>query len=266
MTQATTRTPEPGALEPRRALETEAAACSHIGRRANNEDAVCVEPALGLYAVADGMGGYEGGEIASHLVVDTMSTFFRRNAEDEDLTWPIGLDPNATLEENMLRVAVQLADFEVRLRKQGKLEQMGSTVASLVLVGRRAVIAHVGDSRVYLLRGGVFRQLTRDHSLRAMLEDLEGGPLPDGRAEHLGHVITRAIGQTGNADPELSTGTVQAGDVFLLCSDGLSDPLPDEVLERHLARPPKQAASALVQAAYDAGGADNITALVVRVL
>jgi len=242
----------------------ESAACSHVGRRKNNEDALCVEPALGLYVVADGMGGYEGGEIASRLVVETLSEFFARNAEDAEVTWPEGIDPSASLEENLLRVGVQLADLEVRLRKQGELAQMGSTVAALVLREGRAILAHVGDSRVYRLREGELVQLTRDHSLRNMMERLEGAPLPPERFQHMKHVITRAIGQSGDATPDLATHEARSGDVFLLCTDGLSDVIPESEITHWLQKRPDVAAERLVCAAYRAGGADNITALVVR--
>ena len=237
---------------------------THVGRRSNNEDSVLAAPELGLFVVADGMGGYEGGEIASRLVVDSLSEFFRRNAEDRELTWPCGLDPEVSMEENLLRVGLQLADLEVRLRKQGQLAQMGATAVALVVRGARAVLAHVGDSRIYRLREGVLEQLTRDHSLIAMMEALEGRPIAKERAAQFAHVVTRAVGQTGDSTPELQAIDARRGDTFLLCSDGLSDPLEPEVIRRLLALPPQRAAEQLVAAAYDAGGSDNISAVVVR--
>ncbi|MCU0671215.1 MAG: protein phosphatase 2C domain-containing protein [Myxococcota bacterium] len=240
-------------------------ACTHVGRRANNEDALLAAPELGLFVVADGMGGYEGGEIASRLVVDSLAEFFRRNAEDSDCTWPCGLNPDVSLDQNMLRVGLQLADLEVRLRRQGELRHMGATAVALVVRGSRVVLAHVGDSRIYRLRAGVLEQLTRDHSLVAMMEELEGRTIPKERAAQFAHVVTRAIGQSGNSAPDLCELRVERGDTFLLCSDGLSDPLPPETIAHLLATSPPVAAESLVTAAYEAGGSDNISALVLRV-
>ncbi|MEZ4253287.1 MAG: protein phosphatase 2C domain-containing protein [Polyangiales bacterium] len=176
-------------------------ASTHVGRRTNNEDALLAKPELGLFAVVDGMGGYEGGEVASRLVVEALESFFVRNAEDRECTWPCGLDPELSLEANELRVGLQLADLEVRLRKHDELRHMGATAVALVLRGSRVVVAHVGDSRVYRLRDGVLAQLTRDHSLLAMMEATEGRPIPKERAAQFAHIVTRAIGQSGNATP-----------------------------------------------------------------
>ncbi|MCB9630820.1 MAG: serine/threonine-protein phosphatase [Sandaracinus sp.] len=240
-------------------------ASTHVGRRTNNEDALLAKPELGLFAVVDGMGGYEGGEVASRLVVEALESFFVRNAEDRECTWPCGLDPELSLEANELRVGLQLADLEVRLRKHDELRHMGATAVAIVLRGSQVVVAHVGDSRVYRLRDGLLTQLTRDHSLLAMMEATEGRPIPKERAAQFGHIVTRAIGQSGNATPDVAQERARAGDVYLLCSDGLSDPLAPEAIAALLGFPPEVAAPRLVRAAFDAGGSDNITAVVVGV-
>src|SRR5262245_49561371 len=114
-------------------LYLEHAAATHVGRRSNNEDNFCAEPSLGLYAVADGMGGYEGGEVASRVTVESLVQFFRREATDGESTWPFGLDRALSLGENRLQVAVKLAHAEVAAKKSGPLSQMGSTVAALAI-------------------------------------------------------------------------------------------------------------------------------------
>lgn len=245
-------------------MKIESAACTHVGRRANNEDDSCIEPDLGLYAVADGMGGYEGGEVAAQIVVRALTQFFERNAADVDVTWPVALDPSRSFVENVMLASIDLANRQVRARRRGRLGAMGSTVAALALSGDRAVVAHVGDTRVYRLRGGALEALTRDHSLLAELRAL-GMPVPTDRS--VSNVITKAIGMDGSCVPDVRVEDVADGDVYLLCSDGLYEPLSEEDVARLLAshERPADAARELCDAAYAAGGSDNITAVVVRV-
>ncbi|MCA9672959.1 MAG: serine/threonine-protein phosphatase [Myxococcales bacterium] len=243
----------------------QSAARTHIGRRKRNEDDFHCEPQLGLFAVADGMGGYEGGEIAAALVVDTLAEFFRRNEDDSDMTWPFALDKGRTFDENLIAVAVRLAHARVSRARVGRLSRMGATVAALVLREGTAVLAHVGDSRIYRLRDGTLERLTRDHSLYAEMEAC-GADLPPPQEFPLSNVITRAIGMDGAADPEVRSVEIAAGDRYLLCTDGLLERLDDEAIAKHLhAATAGAAADALVDAAYEAGGRDNITALVVFV-
>lgn len=238
-------------------------AATHVGRRKHNEDSVLARPELGLFLVADGMGGYEGGEVASATVVRSVEAFFEANAADPDVTWPFAMDRSLDFVENMMAVALRLAHAEVLQRKVGRLAAMGSTAAALLLRGGRAVIAHVGDSRVYRRRRGVLERLTRDHSLVAELE-ARGLEMPaDGG---LAHVITRALGMPEMAEPEIRSEAVAPSDVYLLCSDGLTDALDDEAIAEALAAPsPRAAAEALILGAYEAGGSDNISAVVVRI-
>lgn len=238
-----------------------AAARSHVGRRDNNEDAWLLDLQHRLFVVADGMGGYEGGEVASQVTVDTIHSFFARNEDDADLTWPWGIDHSVGFVENLLSVAVRLANLEVMRKREGRLAAMGSTVVVAATDGKRLVVAHVGDSRIYRLRGGVLEQLTDDHSLARELA-------ARGIAEHppgMSHIITRAIGQGETVRPDVRAEPMRPGDTILLCSDGLTDPLEDEVLQRWMAHADLDTAcTSLVQEAYDAGGNDNITALLVR--
>lgn len=238
-----------------------ASARSHVGRRTNNEDAFLVDLRHRLFVVADGMGGYEGGEVASRLTVDTIGSFFARNEDDADLTWPWGIDPAVGFVENLVSVAVRLANLEVMRKRQGHLAAMGSTVVVAATDGKRLVVAHVGDSRVYRLRDGHLEQLTDDHSLARELTARGFVEHPTG----MSHIITRAIGQADTVQPDVCAEAMQPGDTILLCSDGLTDPLEDAALLDWMAHEDLDAACAgLVQAAYDAGGSDNITALLVR--
>lgn len=234
------------------------------GRRANNEDAVCARPDLGLFVVADGMGGYDGGEVASALAVDAIHTLVGRTQGDRDVTWPYRIDPAISLPENELLVATRLANDQIAARRAGHLEQMGSTVVVLHLVDGHAVFAHVGDSRLYLLRAGALAQVTTDHSLLA--EMTASGHTP-GPGFPWKHVVTRALGtHAGHAD--VATAPFARGDVFLLCTDGLTEALDEEVIARVLgaARTAEAACRQLVERAFTEGSRDNITAIVVRVI
>lgn len=239
-------------------------ALSIAGRRNNNEDAICAAPELGLFVVADGMGGYEGGEIASALTIDAIHALVRRTASDADVTWPYQIDPALTVGENELMVATRLANDRIAALRTGALHEMGSTMAAVLFTREHAVIAHVGDSRVYRLRGGALTQLTVDHSLVAQL--VANGMSPeDAERSPWRHVITRALG-TASADPEVSREPAHPGDVYLLCSDGLSEVLEPAEIAALLSLPAEEACRALVDAAYEADSRDNISAIVVRCL
>jgi len=232
-------------------------ASTHIGRRQNNEDAFCLAPHLGLYAVADGMGGHEGGEVASRLVIDSILHFLEQ-AED--------MASSSTGDALELSGAVRWATDRVSANAVGALEEMGSTLAALWVRDGRAVIAHVGDSRVYRMRKGQLHQLTHDHSMFNDLTSQGSAMLADLLRDRISHVITRCISLGCNAEPDVQVTDIEQGDVFLLCSDGLSDVLPHAEMQRILAENPStEVHGALVERAYARGGADNITAVVVAV-
>ncbi|MCA9718256.1 MAG: serine/threonine-protein phosphatase [Myxococcales bacterium] len=249
-------------------------ACTHIGRRPNNEDAFLVSAELGLFAVADGMGGYEGGEVASHLAVSSMLEFYR------DMSSPGAGDDTVKTGRNgqlsaiaargqagarRLDAAIRLANRRVCDHKRGAHERMGSTVAALDLRDGVAVIGHVGDSRVYRLRDGALEPLTRDHSLYEMLRATGTYPLPPPEEYGYRNVVTRALG-IAESSPEIRVEPVAPGDVYLLCSDGLLERLDEDGLLFLLeTRAPADACAAMVELAYELGGRDNITAVVVAV-
>lgn len=238
-------------------MQLDAFAMSIAGRRGNNEDAVCLRPDLGLFVVADGMGGYEGGEVASAIAVDSICELVRRTACDLDVTWPYKLEPARTIAENEIIVATRLANERIAQRRVGMLEQMGSTVVVLRVDGERAVVAHVGDSRAYRLRDGAIAQLTRDHSLVAELGIVGDHPWKN--------VVTRALG-TPTGEPDVQLAGLVAGDVYLLCSDGVTESLDDDELAALLVGSASASCRAVVEGAFAAGSRDNISAIVVRMI
>lgn len=245
---------------------TEASACTHLGGRQANEDAHCVEPDLGLFAVADGMGGHAGGAVASAIAIRELVTVIRRHAISSGKTWCGQLDPRLSVGENLLTQAILAAHRRVCMQRSSQHPSLGTTVAALMLRRGKAVIAHVGDSRVYHHRAGRLQRLTRDHAINGLFEALDGQlpstapPLP------YSHLITQALGMRGSPSPDLRTLVVEPGDRFLLCTDGLLEGLDDRRIDRLLARLPAQhAGDALVRESYARGGSDNITAVVVEV-
>jgi serine/threonine protein phosphatase PrpC len=246
-------------------MRIDSAGWTHVGRRAHNEDAWTAREDLGLFVVADGMGGYEGGEVASHCVVEAFSSFCERLARDAEATWPHTPRPGLNREEDLLLNCTLLAQRALRARRVGELRDMGSTVVAFTLGARGAAVAHVGDSRLYRMREGQLETLTRDHSV---LEEMRaaGSDVPARRESPFGHIITRALG-TEHSEPTVQRIDVREGDVYLLCSDGLYEPLGPQRLAAVLGgqQSAPELAERLVNEAYEAGGKDNITALVVRV-
>jgi serine/threonine protein phosphatase PrpC len=245
-------------------MRIESTGQTHIGRRTQNEDAFCVRPDLGLFVVADGLGGQEGGEVASRCVVDAFIEFAEQVAKEAEPAGAAPPEPQRSREENLLVAGTQVAQRAVQTRRVGYLRDMGSTVVALSVGEKGAAVAHVGDSRLYRLREGTLEVLTRDHSITEELREAGMEPPPRGQSS-FGHIITRALG-TERSEPTVLRLEPRAGDVYLLCSDGLYEPLGPEQLAAGLALPDlEQACASLVSGAYDAGGRDNITAVLVRI-
>lgn len=233
---------------------------SDTGRRSNNEDAVLALPERGLFAVADGMGGYEGGEVASGLALASIKTYFEMLGDEG-----LGLHRESlNVARERMRLAIRLADREVSRRAVGRLRKMGTTLACVAIDGDLALVAHVGDSRVYRLRENHLEALTLDHSLYAHMQATGlTGVSPRGRFP-LSNVITQSIGQGPVAVPDMKIHTLLPGDRLLLCTDGLSDVLDDDTIAWLMTRN-RDVAAELVEAAADHGSRDNITALVLCV-
>jgi protein phosphatase len=243
-------------------------------RRSSNEDYYCARPDLGLFVVADGMGGHVAGEVASRLAVETIQTFIGETAgADKNRTWPFPFEPAISLEGNRLKAAFRLANRKIanEMADQADLRGMATT-ASAVLAGKTAgCLAHVGDSRVYAIDvagGGPLRQLTHDHSW--VEEQVRAGTMTEAAARQhpWRNVVTRAL--SGGTDPDIDTTeiTLQPGERFLLCSDGLSGVVAKEEIEHILgdrARTLEDICERLVEAANAGGGPDNVTALVIEI-
>lgn len=238
-------------------------------QRDHNEDSYAVLSEYNLYIVADGMGGHRAGDVASRLATDAIAEFFRSTSQ-EDATWPFHFDTSLSEDENRLVTGIRVANrriFERSIRSRD-CAGMGTTVVGALYSKKkhRIFIGHVGDSRAYRVRGGVIKQLTRDHSLvndylMAMPELTE-----EQRAELPKNVITRALGMQDSVSVDLVSDDPQVGDVYLLCSDGLSGMLTDEQILGIMSgsEEPGELCRRLVAKANENGGEDNITALVVR--
>jgi protein phosphatase len=218
--------------------------------RSRNEDAYLAQPQRGLWAVADGMGGHAFGDLASRAVVDALAS----------------LPVPAALGELIESARMRLGQANEALREEARTRQVpviGSTVAALLAFGDEAACLWAGDSRIYLYRHGCLQQLTRDHS---QFEALKARGVELAQAAASPNMITRAVGAADTVAFDVTTMTARDGDIFLLCSDGLSTPVEEAAIAAALAPGDCEAAAqALVAQALANGGRDNITAVVVRV-
>jgi serine/threonine protein phosphatase PrpC len=242
-------------------------AATDIGRtRSGNEDAHLVDPALGLYMVCDGMGGHAAGEVASATACRTVQRELARHRASLDAVIA-GREP-ADLAAGLLRGAVVTASEEIHALGDGDKDKrgMGTTCTALLVLGAKAVMAHVGDSRVYLLRGGQLYQMSEDHTFLA--EAIRHGVLTHAQAAGSthGNVVTRAVGPQPNVQVDVLIFDILPGDTLLLCSDGLHQYTPDaRELMQLLARPVTASlAHELMQLANARGGVDNITAVLLH--
>lgn len=238
-----------------------------VGRtRSGNEDAHLADPALGLYMVCDGMGGHAAGEVASATACATVQRELGRQRPALDAVLA-GREP-VDLAAGLLRGAVVTASEEIHALGDGDKNKrgMGTTCSALLVLGAKAVMAHVGDSRVYLLRDGQLYQMSEDHTFLA--EAIRHGVLTPAQAAGSthGNMVTRAVGPQPNVQVDVLIFDLLPGDTLLLCSDGLHQYTPDaRELMQLLARPVTPAlASELMQLANARGGADNITAILLH--
>ena len=243
---------------------------SDAGRvRKSNEDKFVSEPALGLFAVADGMGGHKAGEVAAQLAIESVTTFVSRSADDDDVTWPYGIDDHLSFEGNRLRTAIFLANRKVFRVAESSDDYggMGTTIVCVLMSGVRAAIGSVGDSRVYLFSGGRLEQLTRDDSWAATILAQDPTIRPEDIATHpMRNVLTNVLGGRPDILVRVTERELAPGDVLLLSSDGMHGVLDGSAIEGVLTAHTdvNQAAQALVDRALEAGSRDNVTALVVR--
>jgi len=250
-------------------LRIEVAGETNVGmKRTHNEDNFSIIEESGLYIVADGMGGHASGEIASKMAVDAMREFFALTANDPERTWPYKMDRSKGYEENRLITGIKLANLRIfeSAQRDPRQRGMGTTIAALFAVENGVYLAHVGDSRVYRMREEKLEQLTEDHSL--LNDYIKMKRLTADEIANFPHknVIVRALGMKDTVKVDTRLEQPRAGDVYLLCSDGLSGPVGDpEMLDMLVATVDlKTAASRLIQKANENGGPDNITVVLAR--
>jgi serine/threonine-protein phosphatase Stp1 len=240
-----------------RRMTTECSARTHVGRvRRLNEDNYLDRSAVGLWTVADGMGGHQAGDLASALIVEAMQdvdNFSSGYAFLDDVR-----DRLHRVNRTLLARAAIMAPGAV----------IGSTVVVLLIYEDHYACLWAGDSRIYLLRKGELHQLTRDHSMLQELIDAGSVPSAEARSFRRSNVITRAVGVTDLLTLDMRQGSVEAGDVFLLCSDGLTGMLEDREIYGILQNAPTLdgAADRLIERTLEQGARDNVTVVLVKVI
>jgi protein phosphatase len=252
-------------------LKIRYAAASDLGRvRKNNEDAFVADPLLGIFAVADGMGGHAAGEVASRLALDTLRESLACSSQNKKIELSSYQTAVLSLPANRLVNGIHRANQKIYQSSQEKeeYEGMGTTVVAVYFSNSSSVVAHVGDSRLYQIRGQMIEQVTEDHSLVweqyrqgfISKEDLSTSPLKN--------VVTRALGMQSTVDIDVKEIDLHEGDLLILCSDGLSDLLRDEELMRTVFEASgdlNRACNRLIQMANLRGGKDNITILLIQI-
>ncbi|HST35714.1 MAG TPA: PP2C family serine/threonine-protein phosphatase [Allosphingosinicella sp.] len=233
------------------AIRIESSALTHVGRvRQQNQDSFCARERDGLWAVADGMGGHEGGEWASAALADALAA----------IALPEELEPACEAVEEAIRTANAAIVAEAALRER----QMGTTVVALIVRGQRYAILWVGDSRAYALRRGKLLQLSRDHTQVQEMVDRGIMRPEDARGHPMGHILSRAVGVREDVQIDRATGEIEPGDIFMICSDGLHSYVEEAEIGQLLGRgSPERALDALIAATLENGAPDNVTAIAV---
>jgi protein phosphatase len=251
-------------------MRIESKSLSDVGmKRPLNEDSFCANDHEGLYVVADGMGGHAHGEVASRLAVETIEEFVKLTSGDSDVTWPYGIDETLSLNGNRLKTSIRFANQKLleHARASAGCEGMATTVVAVLLDGKVAEIAHVGDSRLYLIRDGEIRRVTSDHSW--VNEQVQSGVIDSEQARNhpLRNVVTRALGGRPDLEVDVQSLELQSGDRLLLCTDGLTTMLNDAEILRIVLDGEGGVGQTeqLIDAANRSGGEDNTTAILLRV-
>lgn len=237
--------------------------------RDHNEDCIELRPEIGLYVLADGMGGYNAGEVASgmatSLIADGLQEAWRAREVDR-----LGREDAKALSEKLMREQIARSNSAIFTTSQNNPEcaGMGTTLVVCLFYDNFVAVAHIGDSRLYRLRGDAMEQVTRDHSL--LQEQLDSGLITpeEAKLSQNKNLVTRALGIDPTVEPEVHVYETQPEDIYLLCSDGLSDMVEDEEIRLTLITlrtNPNLLVQQLVQAANDNGGRDNISAMLTRI-
>ena len=241
---------------------------TETGQRTTNEDRLEWWLELGLFVVADGMGGHNAGEVASRLAVDAVHAFIADSATHRDITWPFGYDATSSVELNRLTTAVRLANLRVfgEASRLPELQGMGTTIVAALITSERVAIASVGDSRAYRWRQGELEQLTRDDTwLNSVLKPEEIGDAD--RTHPLRHVLTRVVGVGEDVKPSAREEMLKSGDTLVMCTDGVHGRLDPAAFVRVLKNTvtTSDRAARLVGEALENGTSDNATALVINI-
>lgn len=237
-------------------------------KRTHNEDYLYLPDEERLVMVADGMGGHASGDLASRLAVDTVVDFFRATAEEPAVTWPFLLDRENRQHENRLITGIKLANLKIfeAAQRNPRFRGMGTTIVSCFFCEDLVLVAHVGDSRVYQMRNGTLRQVTEDHSLlNDYIKMKRISPEEVDRFPHK-NVIVRALGMKETVAVDIIREQPQVGDVYLLCSDGLSGMVIDDEMRKILEseKDLDRSCEKLIELANGKGGVDNITVALAR--
>jgi protein phosphatase len=250
-------------------MRIEVAGTTHVGMKRNhNEDNYLLMQEECLFCVADGMGGHSSGEIASKIAVDELAEFFKMTSKDQDATWPYKMDKTRNYDENRLATGIKLANIRIfeRASTDAKYRGMGTTIVTVHFTPHAVYVGHVGDSRVYFFRQGVLKQVTEDHSL--LNDYLKAKKLSPEEIEAFPHknVIVRALGMKDTVLVDVNRFEPQEGDIYMLCSDGLSGMVPDPQIQDTLNRTPQleMACTQLIDLANANGGNDNVTCVLAR--
>jgi serine/threonine protein phosphatase PrpC len=242
-----------------------------VGRvRDHNEDNFLIPDEVPIAVVSDGMGGHACGEVASEITVEAIGKYYKITAEEGSRTWPFRL-PQVETERNRMITAIKLANSEIfdTAAAEADKKGMGCTVEAIYFSQGRLYVGHVGDSRVYRIRGGAIQLLTEDHSLLndwRRMKEMSGDEI---RNFPHRNVVVRALGLAEHVAVDVIVEEYQVGDVYLMCSDGLNDMLEDDEILEIVESKKKRldgACAALVDAANEAGGKDNVTVLLAHVL
>lgn len=238
--------------------------------RSHNEDSIASIPDKGLVVLADGMGGYNAGEVASGMATTVLTTELRQLLEQHA---PQEVDPQSGQKAALKMLQQQVAKANTSIyqaaQSQPQYAGMGTTLVVALFYDNKVMVAHIGDSRLYRMRGDEFSQVSRDHSL--LQEQIDAGMLTKEQAKHSSNknLVTRALGIDPAVEPEIHEYDTRPGDIYLLCSDGLSDMVSDEDISmalRALGANLNLAAQQLVQMANDNGGRDNVSVILIKIL
>ncbi|HEX4404762.1 MAG TPA: Stp1/IreP family PP2C-type Ser/Thr phosphatase [Polyangia bacterium] len=242
---------------------------SNVGmKRAHNEDSFYLPESERLAIVADGMGGHASGEVASRMAVDTIAGFFKATQEEQQLTWPFKMDKGHRYDVNRMVTAIKLANLKIheQAQKDPRCHGMGTTVVSALFLDDALVIGHVGDSRLYRKRDSMFEQITEDHSLLNDYIKMKHLSPEEIAAFPHKNVIVRALGMKDTVQVDVHVDAPRLGDVYLICSDGLSGMIKDEEMAEIAMsdRDLDVVCERLITTANKNGGLDNITVVAVR--